>query len=297
MTLKAKKAPLFLIPIFISVFVVFNGSRKYKARDFTDENLFTENCEGPYFKDGFLYAVNLERDGTVGMVDDDGNARVFVTLPEGSTANAIQFNSKGEMLLADFSGHNILKVDMATKAVSVFAHDSLFNQPNDICINSNDQLFASDPNWQAGTGRVWRIETDGKTTIVADSLGTTNGICLSPDERFLYVNESVQRNIWKFRVDSDGNLADKQLFATFPDHGFDGMKCDSEGNLYVTRYGKGTVVILTPNGEVKREVKMKGLKTSNIAFGGKRGKTCFVTLQDRKCVETFRSGIAGAGLD
>src|SRR5688572_12542119 len=147
------KKPVFLIPIFISLFVVFYATRdkKYKAKDFTAENLFSENIEGPNFRDGILYVVNFEKDGTVGMVDEDGNASLFLTLPEGSTANSIQFNSKGEMLLADFTGHHVLKVNMATKEVSVLAHDSLFNQPNDLCINGRDQIFASDPNWKAST--------------------------------------------------------------------------------------------------------------------------------------------------
>src|SRR5690349_7814911 len=124
-----KKSPAYIIAIVISVFVVFYATRdkKYKAKDLTAENLFSNNIEGPSYRDGILYVVNFEKDGTVGMVDEDGNASLFVSLPEGSTANSIQFNSKGEMLLADFTGHNVLKVDMATKQVSVLAHDTLFN--------------------------------------------------------------------------------------------------------------------------------------------------------------------------
>jgi len=291
----SKKFPVFFIPIFISLLVVFTTTKnkKYKAKDFTQENLFTENCEGPNYRDGKLYVVNFQKDGTIGVVDADGNVELFVTLPQGSTANAIQFNSKGDMLLADFTRHNILKVDMSTKKVSVFVHDSLFNQPNDLCINSRDQIFASDPDWKTSTGQVWRIDANGQHVVVADSMGTTNGIELSPDEKILYVNESVQRKIWKFDVDSAGNLSNKTLFKEYPDHGFDGMKCDNEGNLYVTRYGAGQVDVLDPTGAVTRSVKLKGLKTSNIAFGGPKGKTCFVTLQDRKCVEVFESKIAG----
>lgn len=286
---------LLFITFFISLLVVFTTTKKkkFKAKDFTQENLFTENCEGPNYHNGELYVVNFQKDGTIGVVDDDGNVELFLTLPEGSTANAIQFNSKGEMLLADFTGHNILKVDMGTKAVSVFVHDSLFNQPNDLCINSRDQIFASDPNWKASTGQVWRIDADGQHVIVADSMGTTNGITLSPDEKILYVNESVQRKIWKFDVDASGNLSNKTFFKEYPDHGFDGMKCDNEGNLYVTRYGAGQVDVLNPKGEVIHTVQFKGKKTSNIAFGGPKGKTCFVTLQDRKCVEVFESKVAG----
>jgi len=267
----------------------------YTASDLTAENLFSNNIEGPHYRDGVLYVVNFEKNGTVGVVDEKGNASLFVTLPDSSTANAIQFNSKGDMLLADFTGHNILKVDMNTKTVSVFAHNDAFNQPNDICVNKRDQIFASDPNWKESTGQIWRIEPDGQTVLLADSMGTTNGITLSPDEKILYVNESVQRKVWKFDVDNAGNISNQKLFAEFPDHGFDGMKCDTGGNLYVTRYGKGTVVIISPEGKIIHEVQMKGLKTSNIAFGGKDGKTCYITLQDRKCVEIFRAEKKGMG--
>lgn len=271
----------------------FKSDQYYSVADFTEEHLFTTDIEGPHYSNGILYVVNLERNGTIGQVDNNGNATLFVSLPEGSTANAIKFNSKGDMLLADYTGHNILRVNMTTKEISVLAHNEDFNQPNDLCINSRDQVFASDPNWQEGTGKLWRIEPDGKTILLADSLGTTNGIELSPDEKVLYVNESVQRKIWKFDVDEAGSLSDKTLFAEFPDHGFDGMKCDIEGNLYVTRYGKGTVAILSPEGNMIREVLMKGQKPSNITFGGEDGRTCYVTLQDRGCVETFRSEIPG----
>jgi gluconolactonase len=271
----------------------FKSDQYYSVTDFTGENLFTADIEGPHYHNGILYVVNLERNGTIGQVDENGNVSLFVALPEGSTANAIKFNSKGDMLLADFTGHNILRVHMETKEVSVLAHNQNFNQPNDLCMNSRDQVFASDPNWQEGTGKLWRIEPDGRTILVADSLGTTNGIELSPDEKVLYVNESVQRKIWKFDVDQAGSLSNKTLFAEFSDHGFDGMKCDMDGNLYVTRYGKGTVAILSPEGNVIREVLTKGLKPSNITFGGEDGRTCYVTLQDRGCVETFRSEIPG----
>jgi gluconolactonase len=266
----------------------------YVAKDLTAENLFTTNCEGPSIdKQGNLFVVNFQKDGTIGKVLPDGIVELYVTLPEGSTGNAIQFDKKGNMLIADFSAHNILKVDAKSKKVSVYSHSDQFSQPNDICINKKGQLFASDPNWKDGTGKIWRIETNGKAVLLQDKMGTTNGIELSPDEKILYVNESVQRTIWAFDVDSKGNISHKRKFFDFPDFGMDGMKCDKQGNLFVTRYDKGVVAIISPQGKLIHEVQMKGKKTSNIAFGGKDGKTCFVTLQDRKCVETFRSETAG----
>ena len=266
----------------------------YQTQDLTAENLFTKNIEGPNVdKKGNLYVVNFQKDGTIGLVNKKGKVKLVVTLPEGSIANAIMFDANENLLLADFTGHNILKVDKKTKVISVYCHSDKFNQPNDLCINKKGQLFASDPNWKEGTGKLWRIDTNGVEVLLAENMGTTNGIELSPDEKILYVNESVQRKIWTFDVDENGDISNKRLLIEFPDFGFYGMKCDLKGNLYVTRYGKGTIAIIEPDGEVFREVELKGKNVSNITFGGKDGQTCYVTLQDRKCVEMFRSEIPG----
>lgn len=288
-----KPAAFFLCAVCV---VITSLNTHAQSKDFTAENLFTNNIEGPAFdKKGTLYVVNFAKDGTIGKVSSKGKVSMFVTLPEGSTANSIQFDSKGAMFLADFTGHNILKVDMKTRNTSVFCHNDSFNQPNDICIDKKDRIFASDPDWKNSTGQVWRIDPDGKATMIAGGMGTTNGITLSPDERILYVNESVQRNIWAFDIDESGSLSNKRLFAQVPDFGFDGMKCDREGNLYVTRYGKGTILVLNSNGEFLREIILKGKKCSNLVFGGKSGKTIFVTLQDRGGMEVVENQVPGKG--
>jgi gluconolactonase len=289
-----KKISFYILCLMYASCATNPSEELFTAVDHTVENLFTSNIEGPAFDNaGNLYVVNYQTDGTIGLVRPTGDVELFITLPEGSIANSIKFNSEGNMFLADFTGHNVLAVDMKTKEVSVHAHNDNFNQPNDLCINKNDQLFASDPNWKESTGKVWRIDPDGKTILLADSMGTTNGIELSPDEKILYVNESVQRKIWAFDVDNDGNISNKRLFAEFPDYGFDGMKCDKNGNLYITRYGKGSIVVLSPEGKQIREVELKGKSCSNLVFGGENGNTVFVTLQDRKGIEKFTNDIRG----
>lgn len=288
------KVKLLFVTLSIALQVSAQKNRLFQAEDFTRENLFSKNIEGPAFdKKGNLYVVNYQKDGTIGLVKPNGKASLFITLPEGSIANSIRFNKEGTMFLADFTGHNILKVNMQTKEISVHAHHDNFNQPNDICINRNDQFFASDPDWKTETGNIWRIDPDGKVVLLANDMGTTNGIELSPDEKILYVNESVQRKIWSFDVDDDGNISNKRLFAGFTDFGFDGMKCDKQGNLYITRYGKGTILVMSPQGKEIREIQLRGKKCSNLVFGGKDGKTVFVTLQDRKGMEKFLNDVPG----
>jgi gluconolactonase len=260
----------------------------------TDTNSFTSGAEGPAVDSkGILYAVNYARSGTIGMVEDSGRAEVFVELPEGSIGNGIRFNSKGEMLIADYPKHNILKVDMNTKAISVYAHEPGMNQPNDIAIDGKDRLYASDPNWGAGTGNIWRIDTDGTVTLLEENMGTTNGIEVSPGNDLLYVNETVQRKVWVYDLSADGEVSNKRLLIEFPDFGMDGMRCDQNGNLYITRHGKGTIAVVAPDGTLVREITMQGKLPSNLAFGGPDGKTVYVTIQDKGNVEKFRTDTPG----
>jgi gluconolactonase len=191
------------------------------------------------------------------------------------------------MFVADYVGHNVLRIDPKTKAIEVFAHGAM-NQPNDLAIAPDGTLYASDPDWTRGTGQVWMVSTAGKVGRVAADMGTTNGIEVSPDGKWLYVNESVQRNVWKFPIQADGTLGPKELIKRFPDHGFDGMRCDVDGNLYITRHGKGTVVIMTPKGQVLREVDVLGKQPSNLCFGGPDGKTVYVTEVEHTRLVRFR---------
>ena len=266
----------------------------FVSQEFTTVNGFTSGIEGPACDaNGNLYAVNYARQHTIGKVTPDGTASVFVELPTGSIGNGIRFDSEGFMFIADYTNHNVLKVDMATRNISVHAHEPTMNQPNDIAIGANDIIYASDPNWAESTGQIWRVDTDGTVTLLEMDMGTTNGIEVSPDEKVLYVNESAQRNIWAYDLSLEGEISNKRLLIQFPDFNMDGMRCDIEGNLYVTRHGKGTVAKLSPAGEVLLEVALTGKLCSNIAFGGPDGRTCYVTMADRGNVEVFRADLPG----
>ena len=256
---------------------------------------FTPGIEGPACdRHGNIFAVNFLEQGTIGKVSPQGLGEIFVTLPEGSTGNGIRFDNQGNFFVADYTGHYVLRVDATSRKVSVFAHEEKMNQPNDLAIAPDGTLFASDPNWGEGTGQLWRIDIDGTVTLLASDMGTTNGIEVSPDGRTLYVNESKQRNIWAFTITENKSLKNKRLVKQFSDHGFDGMRCDVDGNLYVTRYGKGTVVKLSPTaGKILREIPVLGARPSNICFGGPDGRTAYVTEVEYQRLVSFRVDRAG----
>jgi len=259
------------------------------SRVFTPAGSFTAEVEGPAVDAaGNVYAVSYGTKPTIGKVTPEGKCELYLNMPEGSTANGIRFCSKERMYLADYTGHNVLVVDK-NRRITVFAHDPDMNQPNDLAITDNDTFFASDPNWKEGTGQLWRIDADGTTALLEKDMGTTNGIEVSPDNRTLYVNESVQRNVWAYDLDAQGNISNKRLLIQFKDFGMDGMRCDVLGNLYITRHAKGEVAIIGPSGVQIGAVRLHGKEPTNIAFGGKDGRTCYVTLADRGNIETFRA--------
>ena len=282
------------VSVLVAVGSTFAADKPFVARPFTDEKSFTKGIEGPACDaKGNVYVVNFAEEGTIGKVTPDGKAEVWVRLPGKSVGNGIVFDKKGLMYVADYVGHNVLTIDLETKKISVFAHEDGMNQPNDLAIAPDDTIYASDPNWGKSTGQVWRVGRDGKAALVAKDLGTTNGIDVSPDGKTLYVNESVQRNIWAFDIQADGGLANKRLVKQFPDAGFDGMRCDADGNLYIARYGKGTVVKMSPKGEVLQEVDVLGASPSNLCFGGPDGKTVYVTEVIKQRLVSFRVDTPG----
>lgn len=262
--------------------------------DWMPEQSFTQGVEGPAVDQfGHLYAVNFEKQGTIGKVTAKDKAEVHITLNNGSIGNGIRFDNTGTMYIADYVNHNILSLAPNSKEVTVYAHNDKMNQPNDIAIMDNGILFASDPNWAQNSGNLWRINTDGSTSLLEKEMGTTNGVEVSPDNKILYVNESVQRNVWRYDLDAKGNISNKTLFHQFEDHGMDGMRTDQDGNLYIARYGAGEIAVLSPNGKLIKTVTLTGKHPTNIAFGGKEGKQVFVTMQKRGAIETFKNDIAG----
>jgi len=283
--LKIKYIPLLTLMLSLSI-----PSYSQQVMDLLPEWTFTKGIEGPSFdKKGVLYAVNFSEQGTIGAVEMSGKASLYVRLPEESVGNGIRFDKAGNMYIADYKKHNILKVDPLTRDIVVFAHEPAMNQPNDIAISPvSEIIYASDPNWKESTGKLWMVDREGGVHLLEENMGTTNGIEVSPDGKTLYVNESVSRVIWRYDITSAGTIANKSQLIKFDDFGMDGMRCDKWGNIFVTRHGKGTVVILSPKGKLLKEISLKGKLCSNIALKIRGKKVeAFITMADRGCFECF----------
>ncbi len=119
----------------------------FSSEIFTPMHSFTSGIEGPACdRDGNLYAVNSNRQHTIGMVTPIGVASILLELPNGSIVNDIRFNYAGAMFIADYVNHNIFIVAIKTQQATIFTNEPAMNQPNDIAIGANDIRYASDPN-------------------------------------------------------------------------------------------------------------------------------------------------------
>ena len=275
--------------VFLCLAAMYCAASYGQSEDLLDQWTFTTGIEGAaHDEEGNIYAANISRQGTIGIIKD-GKAEIFAALPEGSIGNGIVFDAKGNMYVADYTGHNIWRIKKGSRQVELFAHCDRMNQPNDIAISPRTGIiYASDPAWKENKGQLWIVRTDGSTSLLEGDMGTTNGIEVSPDGRLLYVNESAQRNVWVYDILEDGTLGNKRLFHKFDDYGMDGMRCDSNGRLWLTRHAKGTVVIFSPRGEILKDVELKGKKCSNITLIElEKDIAGYVTMADRGCFEVI----------
>jgi gluconolactonase len=168
------------------------------------------------------------------------------------------------------------------------------NSPNDVCVRSDGSIYFSDP-WygrmpvygverprQLGFQGVYRVPpAGGAPQLLVDRLlfDQPNGLCFSPDEKRLYVNDTVQALIRVFEVAGDGSLSNGRIFASGIRDSLeaglpDGMKCDARGDVWVT--APGGVWVYAPSGDLLGKVRAPEL-VANLAWGGADFHTLFMT--------------------
>lgn len=159
------------------------------------------------------------------------------------------------------------------------------NSPNDLAIKSDGSIYFTDPTYgtapeglELAFRGLYRLFPDGNIELLDNTWTQPNGICFSPDEKTLYVNDSQQGVIFRFDVDAAGRLSAKTLLATIPKPGDpDGMKCDAQGRLFVA--GPGGAWIFAPRGALLGKIATPKYP-ANLAFGGADGKTLMMTARD-----------------
>lgn len=178
-------------------------------------------------------------------------------------------------------------------------NDKKLNSPNDLVCRKDGTIWFTDPTYgikkdqQEQPGQfVYRLDPKtGALTSLIEDFDQPNGLCFSPDEKKLYVADSAKpRHIRVFDIAEDGkSVANGKVFCKIDQGGPDGIRCDSAGNVWSSA-GDG-VHVFAPDGTLLGKILVPET-AANLCFGGKDGRTLFITA--RKSLYAIDLGIGGA---
>jgi D-xylonolactonase len=145
-------------------------------------------------------------------------------------------------------------------------------------------------------GRIYSVNAGGNVTILDEGFHLPNGIAFSPDNKYVYITETVLRTIYRYDYDLDsGNVSNRKDFIKISeDDGIpDGMTVDAEGYIWSALWYGSCVVRYDPDGAEERRIDVPSGQTSSVMFGGKDLTDLYVT----SAAEVVRLSAAPAGYD
>jgi gluconolactonase len=241
--------------------------------------------EGPVWDPaGFVYVSDEEID-KIYRVYADGHRQEVIALgdPDGNT-----FDLQRRLIDCASVLRAIIRIE-ADGHYTVLAdryQGNQFNSPNDVVIGPDGAIYFSDPTLDLVKGEkqeipfqgVYRLDDKGDVRLLTKQLSQPNGLAFSPDGKKFYVDDSEQRNIRVYDFNSDGSLSNGRIFASEagpPKSGVpDGMKLDSNGNIYVT--GPQGVWVWDPDGHHLGTIVMPE-QPANLAWGDADYGTLYIT--------------------
>ncbi|WP_439572812.1 isochorismatase family protein [Phreatobacter sp.] len=250
--------------------------------------------EGPIWhpKDGYLLFSDMP--GDVRRRWDGGGIREVMR--PANKCNGMTYDGDLNLIVCEHATSTLVRErpDGRREVLASHFEGRELNSPNDVVVKSDGAIYFSDP-WygrmpvygverprQLGFQGVYRIAPGGgPPQLLVDRylFEQPNGLCFSPDEKKLYINDTVQQLIRVFEVLPSGMLGMSHVFATGiaspTEPGVpDGMKCDAMGNVWVC--GPGGVWVYAPSGDLIGKVRVPEL-VGNLTWGGPQFRTLFLT--------------------
>lgn len=240
-----------------------------------------------------------------------------------SGSNGMTLDAKGRLTVAGHAQRDVYRFESTdAKTITILADSyqgKRLNSPNDVVYRSDGSLYFTDPPYgletqsdsdpkkQLTVNGVYRVKgalghkpgaapDEGALELLVSDLPRPNGIAFSPDEKYLYVDNSEPKKIWmRYRVQADGTLTEpKLLYDATNDQrpgAPDGMKVDVEGNIYSA--GPGGVWIFSPEGKALATIVMPE-KVANLAWAGADRKTLYIAASTS--VYRVKLGVAGVAV-
>ena len=208
--------------------------------------------------------------------------------------NGMTYDADDNLIICEHSTSKVVRQSPTGERETIASHykGKEVNSPNDVVVANDGSIYFSDP--PGGRVPVFGVERDreldfqgvyrippggGAVQLLIDDFETPNGLCFSPDESILYINDSTRAQIRAFDMRADGTLTNDCVFFDSIGHGTleegfpDGMKCDELGNIYVT--GPGGVWVIDPAGAHFGIIKVPEV-VGNLNWGGADWKTLYI---------------------
>jgi gluconolactonase len=279
--------------------------RSDKLGRLVDENVEVEQLgtgftftEGPIWNPGEQFLLFSDMPGDTRRRWDEQSGVQVVASPS-NKCNGMTLDPDHRLIVCEHATSSLVRMDpdgtgSGREVLATHYEGKELNSPNDVCVKSDGSIWFSDP-WygrmpvfgiererELGWQGVFRLPPGGgdpELVVEKDEYEQPNGLCFSPDESLLYINDSPKAWIKVYDVGSDGTLSNGRMFFEGIGSGVveegipDGMKCDEEGNIWVT--GPGGVWVISPEGEHLGVIKIPE-NTGNLAWGGPDWHTLFI---------------------
>lgn len=254
--------------------------------------------EGPvWHPEGYLLFSDIPAD-TIYRYVPGGRPEPYIA--PSRHANGLAFDRQGRLLACEHGGRQVSRRAADGTMTPLAGHyaGKPLNSPNDLAVHSGGNLFFTDPPYgldpepgEQGFNGVYRLDPAGGIVLLNRTMNRPNGLAFSLDESILYVGDSRNRKVLAFPVQADLSLGEPSVLIdmdTAEQGGPDGMKLDSQGNLYVA--GPGGLWVITPAGEHLGTIALPQLP-ANLCFGGPDYQTLYITA--RTGLYSLAANVAG----
>lgn len=253
-------------------------------------------AEGPaWFPAGrYLLWSDIPNDRVLRWDETDGSVSVFQQ--PAMNANGHTVDHEGRLLSCEHRGRSVSRTehDGTRRVLASHFEGRRLNSPNDVVVKKSDgSIWFTDPSYgidsdyegeaatrEIGAQQVYRIDAQGRLSVVASDFEQPNGLAFSPDESLLYIvdtgrthREDGPHHVRRFHVSDSGGLSGGEVFATCPAGLYDGLRVDVHGNLWISA-GDG-VHCHAPDGTLLGKVLVPET-VANLCFGGARRNRMFI---------------------